>query len=436
MVIGFCFLFLFLGIWRYQIADNQIINNDFRSYNDGNEIINLIGTVADEPDLRQTHTKLTLDIENLKGKILVNTEKYPAYQYGDKLKITGLLNNPGQFNGFNYKDYLAKEGIYSVVYYPEIELIERNKRNFFYAAILSFKNSLREVVYQNLSLPQSSILAAMILGDKRQIPGAWQEKLNHAGVRHLTAISGMHVAILTVILMTFLLALGFWRQQAFYFTIILMAFFVIITGLQPSAIRASIMAAIFLLAQYLGKMSHSLRALVFVALLMILHNPLLLRLDVGFQLSFLAMLGIIYFLPFFQSLLQKIPLTLQLKKVLAMTLSAQIFTLPILIYNFGYFSVVGIITNILIVPLLPFIMGLGLIFVLLGTVWNVFAWLISFPLWILLSYLTLIVDWFSGLKSSVYFIEISWPWLIICYLFLGFIAQHVEKKERGKLLRF
>ncbi len=224
MAVSLCLLAALFGIWRHSSVEDKARHHDFRQYNASSETVELFGLVVGESDIRQNHTKLELDIRGLTGKILVNTDHYPAYYYGDKLKIKGVLNAPGQFNDFNYQDYLMKDGIYAVVYYPEIELISRDQGNFFYAGIFAFKNRLRETINKNLSPPESSILSAMILGDKRQISPAWQEKLNYSGLRHLTAVSGMHVAILTVILMSLLLAVGCWRSQAFYLTVLLLIF--------------------------------------------------------------------------------------------------------------------------------------------------------------------------------------------------------------------
>ncbi len=436
VVIGFCLLFLVLGIWRLQTVELRIANNELRKYNDKEETIELVGIVIKEPDVRENNVKLTIKIEGIEGRVLVTTNKYPQYQYGDKLKITGQLKTPIEFPDFNYRDYLAKDGIYSVIYWPEIKLIEKNQGNFLYSAILAFKNKLRESIYQNLSPPQSSILAAMILGDKRQISQEWKEKLNYAGVRHLTAVSGMHVAVFTAILMSFLIGLGLWRQQAFFFTIILISSFIIMTGLQPSAIRAGIMGGLFLLAQYLGRAKVSSQAIVLAAVVMLAQNPLLLRLDVGFQLSFLAMMGIIYLLPIFRNLFRKIPNLFQLRNIISMTLSAQIFTLPILIYNFGYFSLIAPLTNILIVPLLPFIMGLGFVFGLVGLIWGTLGWVFSLPVGLLLVYLTKIVDWFSSFSWSAYTLQISWIWLIISYLILGLITWRLNEKQKLKFLEY
>ncbi|GAI24799.1 unnamed protein product, partial [marine sediment metagenome] len=151
--------------------------------------------VSQEPDVRMDNVKLTIKVESL-GKVLVTTSRYPEYQYGDELKITGNLQIPYVFEDFNYQNYLAKDGIYSVMYYPEIKYI-RGSTSKIYRRILQFKDKLRESIYQNLSPPQSSILGAILLGDKRRLSEELKEKLNVAGVRHITAISGMHIMILS-----------------------------------------------------------------------------------------------------------------------------------------------------------------------------------------------------------------------------------------------
>jgi len=435
-VFAFCFLFVAFGIWRYQITEFEIRNNDILKYNESGEKINLIAKVVKEPDIRENNIKLTVKPEGEKGKILIITRRYPEYQYGDKLKIRGEMLTPPVFESFNYRDYLLKEGIYSVMYWPKIELLNRNEGNKFYSKLLFLKNKLREAVYQNLSPPQSAILGAMILGDKNRISQEWKEKLNRAGVRHLTAISGMHITILSTLLMTLLISLGFWRQQAFYFSIILITLFILMTGLQPSAIRAGIMGALFLLSQYLGRMINSFRIIFFAAALMLFQNPLLLRFDVGFQLSFLAILGITSLSPLFQEWFKKIPNCFQLRDVLKVTLSAQVFTLPLLIYNFGYVSLVSPLTNILIVPLLPLILALGFLSALMGIFFSWGGWVLSWPVWFLLTYIIKIVDFFSSLSFAWRSLKISWLWLVVFYLILGLGTWYFQKKQKLKFLQY
>ena len=436
VVIGFCILFLVFGIWRHQLTELRIMNNELRKYNDQEKIITLVGLVAKEPDIREKSVKLTVKVEKINARVLITTNRYPEYQYGDELKITGKLETPLEFEDFNYKDYLKKDGIYSVIDFPKIELIEKNQGNLIYAKILAFKEKLRESIYQNLSPPQGSILGAIILGDKQKISEEWKNKLNIAGVRHITAVSGLHVTVLSSILMTLLLWLGFWRQQAFYFAILIITLFVVMTGLQPSAIRAGIMGSLFLIAQYFGRMSSASRAIFFAGAVMLAQNPLLLKLDVGFQLSFLAMLGIIYLLPVFQNWLKFIP-WLQAKSILAMTFSAYLFTLPILIYNFGYISLVAPLVNILIIPLLYWIMIFGFIFASFGIISPIVGWILSFPAWFLLTYLTKVVDFFSKLPWAYKTFEnVNLIFLLISYLILGFVTWRVQEKQKLKFLQY
>ena len=455
VVAGFCLLFLAAGIWCHQAAELRIINDELRKYNDQEQNVILIGVVSREPDVRENNIKLTIRVQNIKyrenvsrdieAKVLVTANRYPEYQYGNKLKITGKLKTPHVFEDFNYKDYLTKDGIYSIMSWPEIELLEKdNYRGLtpvIFAKILQFKDKLRETIYKNLPPPQSSILGAIILGDKRKMPDELKEKLNVAGVRHITAISGMHVGILTIALMSLLIGLGFWRKHAFYLAIALITLFVVMTGLQASAIRAGIMGGLFLLAQYLGRQKSALNAIVLSAVVMLIINPLLLKLDVGFQLSFLAMLGIIYLLPIFRDWIckkfKRVPNILGLKDILAMTLAAQVFILPILVYNFGYISLVSPVTNLLIVPILPYIMGLGFVFGILGVIFQPMGWILSWPSWLLLTYLTKIVDFFSWIPLAHLSIgNLHWAWLIISYLILGYVAWKLNKKQKLKFLNY
>lgn len=442
-VVGFCLIFLVLGIWRYQITESEIRDSELKKYNGLEQNVLFTGTVVKEPDIREKHIKLTVEPEKLKrqGRILVTISRYPEYKYGDKLKIIGKLEAPPVFEDFNYKNYLEKEGIYSVVYYPKIEhLNKENSRNpvsNVYRGILAFKNKLRESIYGSLSSPQSSILGAMILGDKSRMSNDLKEKLNIAGVRHITAVSGMHVVILSSILMSLLLALGFWRGQAFYFSIILIFLFIIITGLQPSGIRAGIIGGLFLLGQKIGRKSVSSQAIVMAASLMLVINPLLLLNDVGFQLSFLAAMGIIYLAPIFKNWLSFIPKKFDnLKEIIAMTFAAQVFTLPILIYNFGKISLAAPLTNVLIIPIVYWIMIFGFIFALAGIIYPVLGWLLSFPCLFLLTYLTKIVDFFSQPWAAKTIENVHWLWLIIFYLILAVFTYWLNRKERLKFLQY
>jgi len=208
-------------------------------------------------------------------------------------------------------------------------------------------------------------------------------------------------------------------------------------GAPSSVVRAGIMAILFLTAQHFGRHSSASRAIVIAAAVMLIQNPLLLRLDIGFQLSFLAMMGLIYLQPFFLDFSKKIPNPLQLRNNLAATLSAQVFTLPILVYNFGRIPIISPISNILILPLIPFITILGFIFSFIGIFWQQLAQIFSWPAWLLLTYIIKVVDLSSKISwASLTFKNLHWIFVIISYLILGFFIFWLNQKRKLKFLSY
>jgi len=440
VIIGFCLLFLVAGIWRYQIAELGVVNNELRKLNDLGEEIILIGLVAAEPDIREKSVKLTVKPENINGKVLVTINRYPEYQYGDKLRITGKLEAPPVYEDFNYKDYLAKDGIYSIVNFPEVELMGSGFGNPLMKVIFSLKNKFETASRSFISPPQEGILEALIFGEEGRISKEWKDKLNFTGTRHIAAVSGMNITIITFLIFAFALSLGFWRNQAIYLTIFLLFLYILMIGVPASAVRAGIMAALFLTAQCFGRLSSGLRPVLFAATFMLAQNPLLLRLDVGFQLSFLAIFGMIYLQPAFSGrFFLKIPnpKVFPIRTTLSATLAAQIFTLPILIYNFGYISLISPVINILIVPFLAPITILIFLFGLSAILFWPLGFLLSLPAWLFLTYIVSIIDWFSKFPFAHLSIEnVHWVWLFLLYLILGLITWRLQERQKLKFLNY
>ncbi len=435
---GFCLLFLFFGIFRYQSLFFKI--PAITEHNDTGKEVVLIGIVLEEPEIGDKILRLKVQPENSEGKVLVTADRYPEYKYGDKLKIKGFLKTPSQdLNGFNYKDYLKKDGIYSVAEWPEIEFAGKNSGNPLMKLILSFKNKFKESARKFISPPQQGILEALIFGDEGRISKEWQNKLNITGTRHIVAVSGMNITIISALLLNFFLALGFWRRQAFYGSIISIIIYISMIGFPASAVRAGVMAGLFLAAQNFGRLSDASRTIVFASTFMLWQNPLLLKFDVGFQLSFLAMMGIVYLQPYFSDLLKKIPnpKIFPVRVTLAASLSAQVFALPILIFNFGQISLVSPLTNILIVPFLAPITILIFAFGLLAMVFYPLAFILFPFVWLFVTYILKIIDWFSKIPfSSLVINNIHWLWLAIFYLILGFAVRQLKEKEKLKFLDY
>jgi len=431
VLIGMCIIAFAFGITIYQNAEFKVIKEYERE-------VTLVAKVVKEPEIREKSVHLVVRQEGVSdGNIIVIASEFSEYEYGDRLRISGSLVVPEVFDDFDYQAFLAKDGVYSLFYTPSIEVLQKNvyeglhERAF--ALILRVKQKFRSTLHQHISSPESAILGAVLLGDKSALPDSVKEKLNAAGVRHITAISGMHVAILTINLMALLIGIGLWRQQAFYVTVAVMLLFIVLTGLQPSAVRAGIMGGMFLLGQHIGRINVSLRALVFAATGMLALNPFLLTRDVGFQLSFLAVLGIIYLLPIFLYLFRKIPNPLHVREILGMTLAAQLFTLPILIANFGFVSIVSILGNVLILPLLPLLVGAGFLFFLVGSLAESLGFILSIPVSLILLYITSVVDLLARVPfASVRVTHLSLFWFALLYAPVALLYWKFRK--RGEFL--
>ncbi|OWK26814.1 MAG: hypothetical protein US76_01770 [Parcubacteria group bacterium GW2011_GWA2_38_13b] len=414
-------------------------------YNDKGET-NFIGQISHYPDLRIDKIQYEIEIisvgdnptplagRQVSGKIILTANLYPVYEYGDILEISGKIRTPAEFPDFNYKDYLAKDGIYSVIYYPEIKKIgEANgARIFVWKNIFSFRDKLRESFYRIFPAPHSAILSAMILGDQGLMSKGLREKLSLTGTQHIISISGMNIVILAGILELIGLRLGLWRKHIFYFAATIIIFYVFMIGAPASAARAGIMGVILLLAQNSGRISDNKRILILVAGIMLALNPLLLNFDVGFQLSFLAIIGIMYLQKPLETLLKFLPEKwfwgfFPLRSVAAMTLAAQITTLPVVVYNFGNISFIAPFVNILIVPLLGFIMLYGLAGAIGGMFFAPVFLYLSWPLYAVLSYVIFMIDLFFKIPLS--FIRINGViWIFSLTLVCVFIAFIMVKK--------
>jgi competence protein ComEC len=425
-LIGFCLLVLITGFWRHQIAVQLVELEELHQYYE--QSMTLSGIVVDEPEQRINQQKFEFEAEEIPGRILITTELYPEYSYGDRLEINGQLKQPAQFEDFDYRQYLAKDKIYSVIYSSSVELLDHNQANWFYQRVFNFKARLRKSINRTLLPPQGSILKAIFLGDKWGLADNLKDKLNITGTRHIVAISGMHMIIMSQILLFLALAIGLWRGQAFYFVLFFLIIYILMIGAPASAIRAGLMASLLLLAQKVGRLRSAGRAVVLAATTMLAVNPLLLESDVGFQLSFLATLSIIYLKPILDEWMANWPNPARLKDILTMTLAAQLGTLPVLVFHFGRLSLISPLANLLIVPFLPLIMFSGIILSFSGLIWLTLAKVLAWPIWLLLTYLIKVIDCLSSFPLAAYqFKNISWIILLGYYSLLIIIINGCSK---------
>ena len=435
----FLILFFILGTLRYQISFPKIDQSHI-SYHNGSRVV-FRGKVIKEPDQRINGVKITVgDIvaENLplQGKVLVNIPLYSGYQYGDLVEVNCKLSEPGVFADFDYHEYLARYDIYSTCYWPEIKLLSRNRGNFLYSRVLEVKNEIKNLIDVYFSEPQGSIVSALVLGLKSGVPQKLRDEFSRAGLAHILAVSGLHIGVICLILSRFFNGiLGLRRQKAFYLTVLIIFIFVVLIGFPVSAVRAAIMGTILLYGKKIGRPGDFFRILVATCFLMLLFNPKILKSDPGFQLSFMAVLGIALFGDYFSRLFKKVPDNrhFPLRYYLSMSLSAQILVFPLILYHFGTLSLAVLLSNVLVLAILPLVMIFTFVFILGGLIWSGLAGVLIWPAWLLLSYIIAVAEIFSKIPLLSYqFSSVSLAVVFILYFFIAvFFLKIASLKSQG-----
>ena len=422
-----------LGFWRFDAAWQKTVDNDLAKLN--GQTVEVAGTVVRDPVLKDSSQQIILRPDGIEGNIMVLARRYPEYVYGDKIRFIARLEAPQNFSDFDYKNYLAKDGIYAMARWPEIEPVSENNGNPIYAGLLRIKHHLKRGAGESLPAPQNLLLIAILLGDQSGLGEELKEKLNVSGLRHLSAVSGAHVAIMAQVIVPFLIALGWWRQRALWATIVFVWLFVAMIGLPASAVRAAVMGSLAMFAKIIGRPGDTLRIIAIAATAMVWQNPLILRFDIGFQLSFLAVLGMVFFA---RPIEKKIGFVRPkfARQALSVALAAQIFTLPLVVYNFGYVSSYGLIANVLVEPLVSFITIYGFVLAICGAISPVLGWILFFPIWLALSYLLAVNDFFAGLPGAKMEFEVGFFWLALACAVLAAAAHRIREREKEELIKF
>jgi competence protein ComEC len=426
-------LFLALGIWRTNISLDGAKNNLSNSKLGSAEFF---GLVIREPETDEKYQKVIVE-DNDKNKILINSDIYPSYDYGDEVKVSCILQEPKNHedSNFDYQMYLAKDGIYRICNKAKITVIARDKGNKAYSSILAIKNKFEEKLSAVFPDPEGAYLKGLILGGSKRMTKDMNDAFSKTGTTHTVAVSGYNVTIVAAFLMWLGIWLGLWRQQVFSFALIGIVLFVLMTGAPSSAVRAGIMGALVIWAMKEGRLANSQNAILFAAAAMLAINPLLLRHDAGFQLSFLATLGIVYVYPLFEKNFfageQNI-----LKETILMTMAAQVFVLPVILANFEKLSVISPLANLLILPAIPFIMGTGFAAGMAGFVFVPLGKLIGFVPYVLLKLELAVVQWLANIPwSSLEIKNFGWKHILIYYILLIGLLFFPKKKKPEKVSR-
>jgi competence protein ComEC len=423
-VAAFCIIFLAGGIWRTEIRLDEMKNINLENKSFSGNVI-----VSKEPEQKENYQKLILKKQADGMSILVNADLYPEIKYGDELKVSCILQVPDNKDaGFDYRMYLAKDRIYYLCPKAQIEKTGKNKGDKFYGFIINLKNRMSVNINKVIPYPYSSLGNGLIFGGSSDFPSRLKENFSRTGVTHIIAVSGYNVTIVAEYLILFGIWIGLWRKQAFWFALSGIIIFVAMTGFPSSAVRAGVMGGILLWAMKNGRLANAWNAIVLAAAVMLLFNPLLLRWDIGFQLSFLATIGIVTLSPFWENYLLKKYRAAGLAEIFLLTLSAQFFVLPIIIYNFHAVSLVSLAANMLILPIIPLSMLLVFLTALSGFIFlpisQVFSWITFLPL----KYEIVAINYLAGFHwASAEIKNFNTGCLIGWYVMLGSITYYSKK---------
>ncbi len=372
------------------------------------------------------------NLADFSGKLIAYLPLYPEYHYGDILQISCLISQPEPITAedsqtFFYDKYLAKDGIYGICFRPQIKLLSQHKNFYFY--LYSAKNYFWQNLNNYLREPASSLAKAMLLAQRREIPDELREVFARVGLSHMMAISGLHMAVIIWLMQFAFLALGLSRQQAFGCLLVILLLYLFLIGFPSSAVRASLMVIVALSGAYLGRNTNSVYSLILAADIFVLLNPYVLLYDIGFQLSFLAVLGLIYYVDFFQKIFSFVPKRLKLREVLAVTLAAQVFTWPLIVYYFQIFSLIAPVANFFILPFLPAVLVLALLLALSGF-WSGLAGLIAWPLYLILELIVLLARILAQIPCAFLVIkDFSFVFLISSLIFMFLITFVIKPQE-------
>jgi competence protein ComEC len=299
--------------------------------------------------------------ERVSDRVLVQVPEFSEPPVGAVVGLKCGLKRPEPFDGFRYDKFLAAKHIRATCRtYGPLEVVSEGVVEPVRAVVAGIHGVVRGRINQVLPEPQATLLAGLLMGDDDFSP-VWSARFRTVGVSHIVAASGSNIALVAQLSMTGLFSLGILRQRAFVCVLVMIFGFVLLAGGESAVTRAAVMAALTLMARDLGRATSIRNIFLLTVTILILESPLRLRYDPGFQLSALATLGLLILAKPISTHLGFLPERFAIREAVSTTLAATVATLPITIWSFGQLSLVSVLANGLILPLLPLAMGLGVV---------------------------------------------------------------------------
>ena len=447
---------LAMGALRSSAGAEVGVSPPIDAYN-GVGTVAVEGVVSEDPDHRSSgwHLRLSVDRVRLgdewrdsRGDLLVTvrpppslveTGRDPLIRYGDRLLVTGRAEQPVAFQGFDYRDYLARQGIHSVMLYPGLGLAGEGEGSPLLRGIYRLRYSLARSLEQSLPEPQGAMAKALLLGLRSAMPAELVRAFRETGTSHLLAISGLHVGVFLALSLA--LSRGVLGARGRVYVLAPLAaiwVYAVLAGMSPSVQRAAIMGSVYLAGLYLGRQSSGMPALAAAGAVMVGLEPAILS-RVSFQLSFAAMAGLVLLAPPIEGyILRALPggseraWGRELAYALASSVAATVATLPLVAYYFHYVSLASLPATLLAMPAMPVVLGAGLLTSVLGLVDASVARPVGWIAWLCLSYLRQVVELFDAIPGSA--VRVGWMGAPLVVAYYGALAGVMLFRPASRVL--
>lgn len=400
--------------------------------------------------------KLLLNLKKSKNKSLQNKEnrylsnknsKNSSFKlkYGDKIEFYLEYEKPStarNYMGFDYSNYLKTKKIFGTVNLKEedVEIISHDNSNIILRKIYKLRNLMKTKIEKLLPKETSGLCLGMLIGETSGIEENMQENFRDSNLSHILAVSGANVSYIIVSITYIFNKMYLRKRLSKIISIILLILFMLLTGCTSSVNRACIMAILMLIAELLYRKSDVYNNLAISALILLIINPYSL-LDIGFQLSYMGTIGIVFLhdkIGNFIKINNKI--VKYFFEMIAVTTCANLAIIPIMMFHFNTISLTFYFSNIIVGPILGIVVIIGFIMFFISLIFTPISSLIAIVLNLMLKFIIKIAEITANMPfSKITIITPSFFFIIVWYLIIISISYKQKVKifyhKNNKLIK-